>query len=215
MPRDDRRAGRGRPVATTPVDIERAAFELFARQGFGATTMEDIAHAVGVSRRTLFRYFESKNDIPWGQFDDTLAGFRHVLAETPADVPLAEAVARAVVAFNDFPPEVEPSHRARMRLILTTPELQAHSVLRYADWRRVIAEFVAARTGELPDALLPQTVGHVALGLALSAYEAWLDSVGTSIGDVLVDALAALYDFLGAARPTLPGNPTTPAWSGR
>lgn len=196
----DRRTSRGRPVATTPTDIERAAFELFAQRGFGATTMDDIARAVGVSRRTLFRYFESKNDIPWGQFGDTLDQFRRVLAEMPPDLALHEAVARGVVAFNDFPAEAEPSHRARMRLILTTPELQAHSVLRYAEWRRVISEFVAQRTGEDPDALLPQMVGHVSLGLALSAYEAWLNTAETPIGDMLVEALAALHEFFGAER---------------
>lgn len=185
-------------MATTPAEIERAAFELFSCRGFGATTMEDIARAVGVSRRTLFRYFDSKNDIPWGQFDATLDRFRRVLAEMPEDMALHEAVARGVIAFNEFPPEAESSHRARMQLILTTPELQAHSVLRYSDWRRVIAEFVAERTGESPDALVPQVVGHVSLGLALSAYEAWLDSANAPIGDVLIDALAALRGFFGA-----------------
>ncbi len=62
-----------------------------------------------------------------------------------------------------------------MRLILTTPTLQAHSVLRYAQWRAVIAEHVALRLDLAPDDVLPRTVGHVSLALALTAYEAWLD----------------------------------------
>lgn len=194
----ERRAGRGRPVATTPEEIERAAFELFADRGFGATTMDDIARTVGVSRRTLFRYFDSKNDIPWGQFDATLDEFRRVLRAMPGDLALHEAVARGVMAFNDVPPHAIASHRTRMRLILTTPELQAHSALRYADWRRVIAEFVAERLGTEPEALLPQMVGHVFLGLALSAYETWLDSTDRAIADVMVEALAAFHRYFGA-----------------
>jgi AcrR family transcriptional regulator len=66
----------GRPPATSHAEIEAAAFALFAQKGFDATTMEDIATAVGVGRRTLFRYFPSKNDIPWGQFDDSLEHLR-------------------------------------------------------------------------------------------------------------------------------------------
>lgn len=112
-----------------------AAIELFNERGFEATTLEAIAQKVGVGRRTLFRYHRSKNDIPWGQFDRTLDEFRKLLAATPAHVPLLEAVGRGVVGFNRFAPEASPSHLERMRLILETPALQDHSVLRYAEWR--------------------------------------------------------------------------------
>lgn len=144
----------GRPGATSHAEIEQAAFDLFTDRGFDQTTMGDIADAVGVGRRTLFRYFPSKNDIPWGQFDRTLEAFRLILDQAPRDIALHEAVHRSVVTFNAFPDDARPPHRDRMRLILSTPSLQAHSVLRYADWRRVIVEFVARRTGQDPtDAL--------------------------------------------------------------
>src|SRR6201991_1943642 len=119
-------SSRGRPVATSHAEIERAAFGLFAERGFDAVTMADIAAEVGVGRRTLFRYFESKNDIPWGQFDRTLDGFRAILAEMPEGMPLHEAVQRGVRRFNEFPADAQPDHRDRMRLILQTPALQAH-----------------------------------------------------------------------------------------
>ena len=189
-------ARRGRPVVTTHGDIEQAAFRLFAERGFEATTLDDIARAVGVSRRTLFRYFDSKNDIPWGQFDRTLEHFRTLLDAMPEDLPLSEAVFRGVVAFNEFPDDAEPPHRERMRLILGTPTLQAHSVLRYGQWRAVIGDYVARRTGTAPDALLPQTVGHVALALALTAYERWLSEAGRTVPDLLRESLAELRDFL-------------------
>ncbi|MFL6024164.1 MAG: TetR family transcriptional regulator, partial [Marmoricola sp.] len=127
MVQKERRSLAGRPEATTHGAIEQAAFELFAERGFDATTLEAIAERVGVGRRTLFRYYASKNDIPWGQFDLTLAGFRDILAGMPADLSLRDAVHRGVVAFNDFPADAQPPHTERMRLILRTPALQAHS----------------------------------------------------------------------------------------
>lgn len=190
------RALRGRPVATTHGEIEQAAFRLFAEGGFEATTLEDIAREVGVSRRTLFRYFDSKNDIPWGQFDRTLADFRSLLDAMSEDLPLHEAVFRGVVAFNEFPEEAEPPHRDRMRLILETPALQAHSVLRYGQWRQVICEYVARRRGIEPDDVLPQTIGHVSLALALTAYERWLARPDGTVPDLLREARDGLVDFL-------------------
>ncbi|CAN5505364.1 mycofactocin system transcriptional regulator [soil metagenome] len=186
----------GRPEVTSHGAIEQAAFRLFRQRGFDQTTLDDIAGEVGVARRTLSRYYPSKNDIPWGQFDRTLDGFRAILAATPTDLPLWESVHQGVLAFNDFPDDAEPPHRDRMRLILTTPALQAHSVLRYGQWRAVIAEHVALRLGQAADDVLPRTVGHVSLALALTAYEAWLDDDHTHLPALLDQAMAGLRAHL-------------------
>lgn len=194
-----RSSARGRPEATSHAAIEQAAFTLFAERGFARTTLDAIADAVGVSRRTLFRYYQSKNDIPWGQFDRTLDHFRELLAGQPDDLPVHEAIHRAVVEFNRFPVDAHPPHRERMRLILTTPELQAHSVLRYAEWRQVIAEDVARRGGTLAADLVPQVAGHVSLAISLSAYEHWLAQPSADDGDLLTiidDAMAGLRAYL-------------------
>ena len=183
-------------MATTHGEIEQAAFRLFGERGFEATTLDDIAREVGVSRRTLFRYFDSKNDIPWGQFDRTLADFRMLLDQMPADLPLHEAAFRGVVAFNDFPDDAEPPHRERMRLILGTPALQAHSVLRYREWRQVISDYVARRLELHPADVLPQSVGHVSLALALTAYERWLAQPESTVPDLLREAWAGLAEFM-------------------
>lgn len=186
---------RGRPAGTDPGAIERAAFRLFEEQGFDETTMEQIAEAVGVGRRTLFRYFPSKNDIPWGQFDQSLRNFAAQLAAVPTDVPVFEAVHRCVVAFNDFDGEALPQHRTRMRLILETPTLQAHSALRYAAWRNVIVDYVADRLNVSPDALLPRMAGHVSLALAVSAYEQWLLEPETDLPSILRKEMSVLRSY--------------------
>ena len=69
-------AARGRRPATTRQDVARAALDLFARQGYDETTVDEIAAAVGVSRRTFFRYYESKPDVVWGEFDAELVRLR-------------------------------------------------------------------------------------------------------------------------------------------
>jgi TetR/AcrR family transcriptional regulator, regulator of mycofactocin system len=189
---------RGRPVATSHAEIEQAAFRLFAQRGFDGTTLDAIAAEVGVSRRTLFRYYQSKNDIPWGQFDQTLDHFRRILEEMPTDLPLHEAVHRAVLRFNEFPADARPSHRDRMTLILTTPGLQAHSVLRYAEWRNVIAEYVAQRMGLGPDDLAPQVVAQASLAIALSAYHAWLAGEDSDLTTLLDRGMAELRRYLAA-----------------
>jgi mycofactocin system transcriptional regulator len=199
-----RRGARGRPEATSHAHIEQAAFRLFRERGFAATTLDAIAAEVGVGRRTLFRYYQSKNDIPWGQFDRTLAGFRDLLDDQPGDVPLHQAVHQAVVEFNRFPADAHPPHRERMALILTTPELQAHSVLRYGDWRHVIAEYVARRTDTAPDDLLPVLVGQVSLALALSAYELWLADGTADLIALLEQGLDQLSGYLGSPESALP-----------
>ncbi|NYI75568.1 mycofactocin system transcriptional regulator [Nocardioides panzhihuensis] len=191
-----RRSLRGRPAATSHAEIEQAAFQLFMSKGFEATTLDDIGAAIGVGRRTITRYYPSKNDIPWGKFDRTLDGFREILRAMPADLPLHDSVHQGVLAFNDFPTDASPSHRDRMRLILTTPALQAHSVLRYASWREVIAAYVAERTRTRPDDLLPQTVGQVSLALALTAYQAWLADESASLPRLLDTTMTHLRYYL-------------------
>lgn len=183
------RNAHGRPPVTDHDAIERAAFRLFDERGFDATTMNDIAETVGISRRTLFRYFPSKNDIPWGQFDASLVELRTQLDSMPHELPTHRAVAAAVLAFNHVEPDAIPQHRQRMRLLLTTPALQAHSVLRYTEWRGIIADYVAARYDVPPTELLPRTIGQVTLAISLSAYEQWLDAEGSALERLLEDAL--------------------------
>lgn len=185
----DRRADtsvrRGRRPSTSPRELEKVAFELFDRRGFDATTVDDIARAAGIGRRTFFRYFESKNDVVWGSFTEQLELMRRQFDDCPPDQPLMDAVRTVVVDFNRVDPAEIPWHRRRMELILRVPALQAHSTLRYAEWRTVVAEFVAQRLGSRPDSLLPQAIAYAALGVALAAYEHWLANADSQLGEIL------------------------------
>jgi mycofactocin system transcriptional regulator len=183
----------GRPPGTSRGAVTRTALGLFAERGFEETTVDDIADALGVSRRTLFRYFASKNDMVWGDFDWVLARLRGCLDATDDNEPLHEALARAVVESNRYEDEQLPELRIRMRLITGVPTLQAHSTLRYAEWRAVIAEFVADRLGCAPNDLIPQTVAHAALGTSMAAFLVWVDDPSSD----LVANLEEAYRLLG------------------
>lgn len=168
------------------------ALELFDRHGFARTTVEAIAAEAGISRRSFFRYFDSKNDVVWGDFEALLASMEAWLADVDDEVPMLEALTGAVVRFNAVPPEAEAAHRQRMSLILQVPALQAHSTLRYRAWRGIVTRFVARRLEQPDDGLLPRLAGHVALGTAVAAYEQWLAEPGTDLATLLRDAFAAL-----------------------
>ncbi len=189
--RDDRDRP-GRPPVTSRAELEQVALDLFVRNGFTATTVEDIAVAAGISRRTFFRYYASKNDVVWGDFGVLLHGMDEWLTNTPDNIPLLRALKEAVIRFNALPPEAVPAHRQRMSLILHVPALQAHSTLRYADWRDVIARFAARRLALPVGALLPQMVGHLALGTAVAAYEQWLSDGSADLATLLDASFDAL-----------------------
>ncbi len=173
------------------------AFGLFERQGFEGTTVGDIARAAGIGRRTFFRYFASKNDVPWGGFEERLERMRARLAGCPPQTPLAEAIRLGVIAFHEAGPGGEGPggeswQRRRLELILRVPALQAHSTLRYAAWRRVIAEFVAGRTGQPPDALLPVTLGYAVQGVSVAACEQWLAGADPDLARLIGAAVRGL-----------------------
>ncbi|HLF40411.1 MAG TPA: mycofactocin system transcriptional regulator [Acidimicrobiia bacterium] len=186
-----RRERHGRPPVTTRFELERVALDLFIRNGFAETTLDDIAAAAGIARRTFFGYYSSKNDVVWGDFDALLRGMEEWLLKAPDDVPLLRTLAEAVVRFNDLPPEAVPAHRQRMSLILHVPALQAHSTLRYADWRGVVTRFAARRLGLRVDSLMPNLIGHLALGTALVAYEQWLGNERADLATLLTEAFGA------------------------
>lgn len=182
----------GRPPTSSRAEIEAVALRLFSERGFEDTTVDDIAAEAGIGRRTFFRYFRSKNDVIWGEFDTGLERLRETLRATPADAEWWLALRRAVVEFNQLDPADVASHRVRMELILHVPALQAYSTLMYAAWREVVADFVAERTGAKPDDFEPSLVGHTALAAAVAAYEQWLREPSRSLAQLLDEAMAWL-----------------------
>jgi TetR/AcrR family transcriptional regulator, regulator of mycofactocin system len=190
----DAAARSGRPRRTSRAEVASVALRLFVERGFEATTITEIADAVGVSRRTILRYFSSKNDIVWGTFDERLQALRERLAAAPVEQPIAEVIREAVVSFNDYGEAVMPELRDRMTLIITVPALQGHAMLRYAEWCSVISEFAAARLGVAADEHVPQLLSNTALGIAMATYRYWIEHPETDLLRRLDEGLRLLSD---------------------
>jgi TetR/AcrR family transcriptional regulator, regulator of mycofactocin system len=185
----------GRRRSTTTDHISNVAIDLFAARGFDEVSVDDVAEASGIARRTLFRYYASKNALPWGDFDSHLDHMRDLLNHLEPDVPIGDALRTALLAFNTFDETETARHRQRMRVILETAALQAYSMTMYAGWREVVAAFVANRLGAKAEDLVPQTVAWTMLGVALSAYEHWLADESVS----LTQALGHAFDTVRPA----------------
>lgn len=194
----------GRRPSTSKESLAAVGIELFTEIGFDQTSIDDIAEAAGIARRTFFRYFPSKNAVAWGDFDGHLEEMRRHLAATSDDVPLSAALTAALLDFNTFPDSEAEHHRARMGLILGTPALQGYSSVMYQGWRKVIAEFVARRLGIAPEDHLPRTVGHLLLGVAISAYEQWLAEPDSDLRALLVTGMQTVTRGLDYCDPHSP-----------
>jgi TetR/AcrR family transcriptional regulator, regulator of mycofactocin system len=183
----------------TRARIEQAALDLFTAQGFEQVTIDEIADAAGISRRTFFRYVSAKADAVWGDFDAHVVRLEGMLAATANDQSVLASICAAYVEVNDYAAADLPVLRERMRLILTEPALLAHSELRYAEVDRAVAEHVARRIGAAPGDLLPRLVATTTRAAATAAFEVWLADGRTP----LTDHLHAAFAELAGAFPTL------------
>jgi mycofactocin system transcriptional regulator len=196
---------RGRPPGTSPRKLELIALRLFTAQGFEETTIDQIAAEAGVSRRAFFRYFGSKPDVLWGEFDSEVATIRALLDEVPAGLPVMEAVRQAVLAANHYRVADVPELRARMALIGSVPALMASAAVHYDAWERAISDFVARRAGQPAGSLYPLAVGRATLAACRAGYDRWVVHADADLTVYLDAALRALA--AGFADDALTGEP--------
>jgi mycofactocin system transcriptional regulator len=200
-------ARRGRPPGTSARTLEVIALRLFTEQGFHETTVDQIAAEAGVSRRTFFRYFDTKPSVLWNEFDAEVATIRAMLAEMPDSLPIMDAVRQAVIAANHYRAEDVPELRMRMSLIGTVPELAASAAVHYDAWERAVSDYVARRAGQPADSLYPLAVGRAVLAACRAGYDRWAaraDADLTVYLDAALHALAAGFaDEVLIAEPRL------------
>ncbi|GAA3444738.1 TetR family transcriptional regulator [Planomonospora venezuelensis] len=156
---------RERKKRKTRLALIDAALDLFAAQGYEATTVDQIAAAVDVSPRTFFRYFATKEDVALSSPVDGQEVMLRELAARPAEEPPFVALGHAMRAVVTALQEGDLTETARFlktrELVESTPALFAGSIRRMMEnERRLIAE-IARRESTSPDDLLP----HFAVSL--------------------------------------------------
>lgn len=158
----------------TRTALEDAAMGLFARSGYEETTVEEIAAAAGVSVRTFFRYFASKQHVLFGDVAyRRVSVLARALAARPADEDPLESV-RTVLDQSDVTDPAELAQiRARMHLMVTQPALLSTYLMISRELQNQVGAFVAERCGLPPQHNYPLKVSAAtaaAWDIALSAW---------------------------------------------
>ena len=163
---DDRPSLRERNRQRTAGEIEGAAFDLFGGHGYEATTVEQIAAAAGVSARTFFRYFPTKEDVVFGDHAAAVARLRVALAEGPAGESLLRRVRRAVLTVQN--PGGNPERElARARLIGDVPAVRARFLHLVEDFEDAVVDALVAELGPDEEARARATIVAAAVFGAL------------------------------------------------
>ncbi|MGE5289229.1 MAG: TetR family transcriptional regulator [Micromonosporaceae bacterium] len=195
-------AGWPRRKQMTRKRLEDASLRLFAERGFDHTTVDDLAAASGIGRRTIFRYFPSKNDIVFGALDDRLRMLAEELESGRADgSPLLEMVRRAFRVTSHYQPDELASLALRIELIATVPSLQAHAALRYRAWEDAVQAAVTARTG-VAAGVYPRACAKAVIAVMWAAFDTWRETgAGGDLPEIVDGALDVLASGLAPQKP--------------
>jgi AcrR family transcriptional regulator len=140
---------RERNKQRTRQEIARAAHELFVERGYNATTLPEIAEAAGVSTRTIFGYFPSKEDILFSNIDALSEALAQAVAARPAGEDTLETVRNFILSAD--PPQSSDLDSQLHVCVSSDPTLRSHLRARIAQLEDVLAPAIAADLGTTID----------------------------------------------------------------
>ncbi|MFB6891724.1 TetR family transcriptional regulator [Kitasatospora sp. NPDC056327] len=162
-------------------ELTEAAFRLLTTQGFDAVTVDEIAAGAGVSKRTFFRYFASKEDVIVRFLAELGTGIRAELAARPTAEPPSTALRHAVLVPLAACGEHGDRALRAVQLILRTPALHARLLERQTEWCEGLSAELATRLGRDPATdLYPRLAAGMALTAFATVLERWSDSDGAA-----------------------------------
>jgi AcrR family transcriptional regulator len=188
---------RSRKKAATRRSIQEHALRLFAANGYDNTTVEDIAAAAGVSHMTFFRYFPRKeNVVETREYDPMIEEL--IVTRPPQESPIAAIGAAlssgvAAILLTD-----RQRILARVRLMMSTPELRARSMIAMDDTQDLFARSLARRNRQTQENLVVTVHAAVAVAVFTTALQAWAQ---TDDGDLVAIIDAAFNAAETATEP--------------
>lgn len=192
---------RERKKLETRTALRGAAVRLYLERGPAAVTVHDICEEAGVSPRTFFNYFDTKDDAVF-DWDHRLTGqLVALLTARPGHEPPLEALRRTLR--TAIPALVaDAGWRDRRRLLQAYPELVPKLVHSNSHMTEALTESVAARTGLSAEALYPRMVAGAGLTALRASIRAWDPE---SSAEALLAMVDECFDSLGAGLPEPPG----------
>lgn len=200
---------RERKKLATRQALEETALRLFAEKGFDQVTVEEIAEAVGVSSRTFFRYFGSKEDLVLRPMLEVRPVLEAALAELPADEPVLEALRRALARLAHHLAALGPELARRSSIIRATPVLAARAVQVREEWRGLLVQAAASCLAADPATdLRPHVAAAWAMAGLSAARELWEHGApGRDLPSLLEEAFEMLSGNLADALARKPDRP--------
>ncbi len=176
--------------------LTRVAMALFLERGFEATTLDDIAAAADISRRSFFHYFASKEDVVFTWQEESTAALIAAVAARPANESMLTAAENAISAMVR---QLEPGEAMAMaRLKRDNPALQARDQVKYEKLERALAEALGKRAGHKAERLQARLVAMIATGAMRIGGELWVAEGAREKPEALVKrtfaALRAILD---------------------
>ncbi|MET8121371.1 TetR family transcriptional regulator [Micromonospora sp. NPDC005189] len=196
---------RERKKAATRLALHEAALRLAAEQGFDAVTVEAIADAANVSRRTFSNYFSSKEQALFHGDTTRLHRLLQLIREQPLDEPPWTVLSRAAERLTE---EMfggsGPAWLGQRRKLRGQPGLAPHQVAAYAAIERELAAELAHRLSDADVALRSRLLAATFLAILRVAVQHWIEHPGDPLLETVRTALAE-----AAPVATLGGHRTT------
>jgi AcrR family transcriptional regulator len=170
----------------TRAEVTRRAVELFAAQGYAATSTEQVAAAADLSRSTLFRLFADKEDLLFGLEDDLLATAAAAVAAVPPELPPWRALRAAAVRIAEGVAPLRDLLVTREQVVATVPALAARAAARHRRWESALSDGLAVRGVPTGEARL---LAKLVLACFEVAQDEWLTGAAEDLPALLTAAL--------------------------
>ena len=152
---------RERKKQATREQIARVAMELFAKRGFDAVTVAEVADAAGVSEKTVFNYFPAKEDLVFAEGGARWEARIDAIRSRPVGASLIGPFRAATHDFLDRVARGEVEEIvARPRLVMQSPALRERLFLWWEKEAELLAPIIAEEAGAKPDRLVPLVVAR-------------------------------------------------------